>query len=75
MVVSCTSVETEESLVPEHLFGTIEAVLIHELSHKGASGSLVLHSCLHQIDGVHRRGTRGWKHKAHEIIQPNLKNI
>lgn len=41
-----TSVEAEEALVAKHLLCTVEAVLIHQLSHKGSSRSLVLHTSL-----------------------------
>lgn len=54
-----TSIEAEEALVAKHLLSTVEAVLIHQLSHKGSSGPLVLHAGLHQVDGVHSRGSRG----------------
>lgn len=42
-----TSVEAEEALIAKHLLCTVEAVLIHQLSHEGSCGSLVLHTSLH----------------------------
>lgn len=71
----CTSVETKESLISENLLGTIKAVLIHELSYKGPSGSLILHSCLHQIDGVHSRGTRCCKRAQAYITNTLIINV
>lgn len=57
----CTSVESEEALVAEHLLCTVEAVLVHQLSNKGARGALVLHARLHQVDGVDSCSPGGWK--------------
>jgi len=54
-----TPVEAGEALVAQHLLGAVEAVLVHELAHEGARGTLVLHAGLHQVDGVHSRGARG----------------
>ena len=48
------SVETEESLVLDHLPETVEAVPIHHLVHRRRQ-TLVLHSGLHKVDGIHRR--------------------
>lgn len=56
-----TSVESKEAFVTQHLLRTVEAVLVHQLSYKGACGALVLHARLHQVDGVHSRGTSGYK--------------
>lgn len=54
-----TSVESKEALVAEHFLCTVEAVLVHQFSHEGAGGALVLHARLHQVDGVDSRGTGG----------------
>lgn len=54
-----TSVEAKEAFVAQHLLGTVKAVLVHELSYEGAGGALVLHTGLHQVNGVHSRRTRG----------------
>lgn len=56
-----TSVESEEALVAEHLLCAVEAVLVHQLSNKGARGALVLHARLHQVDGVDSCSPGGWK--------------
>lgn len=53
-----TSVEAEEALIAKHLLCTVKAVLVHQLPHEGARGPLVLHTSLHQVDGVHGRGSR-----------------
>lgn len=55
-----TSVEAEETLVTQNFLGAVEAVLVHELSYKGASGALVLHPRLHQVYGVHCCRSRGY---------------
>lgn len=61
MIPAClTSVEAEETLVAKHLLGTIEAVLVHQLSDKGPRGPLVLHTGLHQVNGVDCRRSRGY---------------
>lgn len=55
-----TSIEAEEALVAKHLLSTVKAVLIHQLSNKGSCGSLVLHTSLHQVDGVNSRRSRSY---------------
>lgn len=50
-----TSIEAEEALVTKHLLSTVKAVLVHQLSNKRSSGPLVLHTSLHQVDGIHSR--------------------
>lgn len=52
-----TSVKSEEALVTEDFLCTVEAVLVHEFSHEGTRGALVLHARLHQVDGVHSCGS------------------
>lgn len=61
---TCTSVESKDALVTQHLLRAVEAVLVHQLSHKGACGALVLHARLHQVDGVDSRSARGCKTQA-----------
>lgn len=60
----CTSVESKEALVTEHLLCAVKAVLVHQLSNKGSCGALVLHARLHQVDGVDSRSAGGWKTQA-----------
>lgn len=52
-----TSVQSEEALVTQHFLKAVKAVFIHELSHKGAGRSLVLHSSLYKIDRIHSGGS------------------
>lgn len=63
-----TSVESKEALVTQHLLGTIEAVLVHQFSYKGTGGALVLHTCLHQVDGIHSCGTGGYDINTHTEV-------
>lgn len=67
-----TSVEAEETLIAQDFLGTVEAVLVHELSNKGASRALVLHPRLHQVDRVHRSRSRRYTHTKAQIIQCTL---
>lgn len=56
-----TSVKTEEAFIAHHLLEAVKAILVHELFHQGATAPLVLHACLHQINGVHCCGTNGYR--------------
>lgn len=66
--VCLTSVEAEETLVAKHLLGAIEAILVHQLSDKGPRGPLVLHTGLHQVNGVDCRRSRGYANRTHAQI-------
>lgn len=62
-----TSVKAEDTLVAHHLLEAVDAVLVHELSHQGATAPLVLHTCLHQIDGVHCCGTDSYRERKKKL--------
>lgn len=52
-----TRVQATETLIADDLLETVERVLVQALAGLGAS--LVLQSCLDQIDRVHHKGTKG----------------
>ena len=59
-----TSVKAEGALVADHLLKAVEAALVHEFSHQRAAAPLVLHACLHQVDGIHGCGTHSYQKKT-----------
>lgn len=69
-----TSVKAEEALVTEHFLCAVEAVLVHQLSYKGAGGALVLHARLHQVNRVHSRSAGSYKHLKNKNKIKNTHN-
>lgn len=64
-----TSVKAKDALIAHHLLEAVEAVLVHELSHQGAAAPLVLHACLHQIDGVHCCSTDSYRERKKNLFR------
>lgn len=50
---SLTSVKAKKALVAQNLLKTIETVFVHQLSYHRASGALVLHASLYQVNRIH----------------------
>lgn len=69
-----TSVKAEEALVTEHFLCAVEAVLVHQLSYKGAGGALVLHARLHQVNRVHSRSAGSYKHLKNQNTHTHTMN-
>lgn len=65
-----TRVEPFETFVFDHLLRTVDGILVKHLAN--ALASLVLHSCLHQIDGIHGESTEGTRNASKPKMMDRL---
>lgn len=67
-----TRVQTSETLIPDNLPRAVNRVVVEAFT--GTSGSLVLHTGLDQVNGVHHEGTKGTRQTTQGKVMRRLQH-
>lgn len=68
------SVKAREALVSQDLFETVQTIAVHDLAYIRA-GSLILHACLDQINGINGRRSGGSGNRTQGETIDGLKHL